>query len=141
VGRYRPDYHPDKPTVLSMYKYLHKPGLPLDEQLKSTRLELEKKPFEDYEREIRSELQHLWGRHGFDAARDILGITINRWGHGYNFFYAPRPDGSPTVPPYVRGRQRHGPISFAGADAGGIPLTQQAILQGWRAAMEQLETT
>ena len=40
-------------------------------------------PFEDYEREVRSVLNSLLGPGGFDAARDILAITVNRWPHGY----------------------------------------------------------
>ncbi len=82
VGAYQPEYHPDKPTVLSMYKYVYKPGLPPGDQMKLGRYEMESKSFEDYEREIRSELNHAFGPWGFDAAKDILAITVNRWGHG-----------------------------------------------------------
>ena len=134
VGDYQPEYHPDKPTVLSMYKYLYTPGLPPSDQMKLGRYEMESKSFEDYEREIRSELNHALGPWGFDAAKDILAITVNRWGHGYNFFQ-PTPG---EKPPYEVGRRRVGRISFAGADAGGSPWTQAALQQGRRAAYEQL---
>ena len=134
VGDYQPEYHPDKPTVLSMYKYLYTPGLPPSDQMKLGRYEMERKSFEDYEREIRSELNHALGPWGFDAAKDILAITVNRWGHGYNFFQ-PTPG---EKPPYEVGRRRVGRISFAGADAGGSPWTQAALQQGRRAAYEQL---
>jgi spermidine dehydrogenase len=136
VGSYRPAYHPDKPTLLSMYKYVYKPGLDPEEQIIMARMEMENKPFEEYEREIRFELQHMFGSHGFSAADDILAITVNRWGHGYNFFKGPK---SGDEKPYVRGRERLGRISFAGADAGGSPWTQLALQQGRRAALEQLE--
>ena len=135
VGSYRPDYHPDKPTLLSMYKYIYKPGLDPDEQMILGRMEMENKPFEEYEREIRAELQHMFGSHGFNAADDILAITVNRWGHGYNFFKGPK---RADDKPYVRGREKLGRISFAGADAGGSPWTQLALQQGRRAALEQL---
>jgi spermidine dehydrogenase len=138
VGAYRPDYHPDKPTILSMYKYIHKRGLPPEEQMKLGRYEMETRSFEDYEREIRSELNHVLGGHGFDAARDIAGITVNRWGHGYNYFKEPGPPATLENPPYRTGRRKLGRISFAGADAGGTPWTQAALAQAWRAVHEQL---
>jgi spermidine dehydrogenase len=138
VGDYRPDYHPDKPTILSMYKYIYHPGLDPGEQMKLGRYEMEQKSFEEYEREIRRELSHVLGSHGFDAARDIAGITVNRWGHGYNYFKAPGSKSSLETPPYRAGRVQHGRISFCGADAGGTPWTQAALVQSWRAVREQL---
>jgi spermidine dehydrogenase len=75
----------------------------------------------------------MFGPWGFDARQDILAITINRWGHAYNFF--------PTTPgpaPYERGRRQLGRISFAGADASGIPWTLSAMEEAHRAAHEQL---
>jgi spermidine dehydrogenase len=133
VGEYRPAYHPEKPTILSMYKYIHQRGLEPREQMEIGRYEMEKKSFEEYEREIRSELNHVLGGHGFDAARDIAGITVNRWGHGYNYFKEPG-----SRPLYRTGRQKLGRISFAGADHGGTPWTQAAMAQAWRAVHEQL---
>ena len=59
VGSYRPVHRPDRPTVLSMFRYLRQPGLPIDEQLKLNRYELEQTPFEELEREIRTELDHV----------------------------------------------------------------------------------
>jgi spermidine dehydrogenase len=138
VGVYRPEYHPDKPTILSMYKYIHHRGLEPREQMELGRYEMERTSFEEYEREIRSELNHVLGAHGFDAARDIAGITVNRWGHGYNYFKEPGPKEKLENPPYRAGRQKLGRISFAGADAGGTPWTQAALVQAWRAVHEQL---
>jgi spermidine dehydrogenase len=138
VGDYRPEYHPDKPTLLSMYKYIHKRGLEPREQMRLGRYEMERKRFEEYEREIRSELNHALGAHGFDAARDIAGITVNRWGHGYNYFKEPGSKETLESPPYRAGRQKLGRISFAGADAGGTPWTQAALVQAFRAVHEQL---
>jgi spermidine dehydrogenase len=134
VGAYAPVHHPEKPTVLSMFKYLRRPGLPAAAQMVQARTELETKPFAAFEREVRSELNHVLGPWGFDAAQDILGLTVNRWGHGYNVF--PRP--SVDSPAYERGRARIGRISFCGADAGGRPWTQAAFEQATRAAHEQL---
>jgi len=135
VGAYRPHYHPDQPTILSLYKYIYRPGLDPTEQMTLGRLEMQDTPFEVYEKQIRQELQKLFGPWGFEAAKDILAITINRWGHGYNFFHLP---GEELKAPYQQGRMKLGRISFAGADAGGGPWTQLALQQGRRAAMEQL---
>jgi len=134
VGAYHPEYHPDHPTILSMFRYLTKPGHSAEEQMKLNRYELESKPFEEIEREVRTELERLLGPWGFDAARDIQAITVNRWGHGYIIF--PHPD--VDAPVQVRGRERVGHISFAGADAGGSAWSQAAFQQGHRAAHEQL---
>lgn len=139
VGAYRPEYHPDKPILLNMYKYLYQPGYDPTEQMIMGRLELENKPFEEFEREIRAELNLMFGPWDFNAAEDILAITVNRWGHGYNFFKGPAPYANKKHPPYIKGRERLGKISFAGADAGGSPWTQLALQQGMRAAREQLE--
>ena len=138
VGAYRPEYHPDRPTILSMYKYIHQRGLEPREQMQLGRYEMERKSFEKYEREIRSELNHVFGAHGFEAARDIAGLTVNRWGHGYNYFKEPGSRETLESPPYRAGRQKLGRISFAGADAGGSPWTQAALVQAWRAVHEQL---
>jgi spermidine dehydrogenase len=138
VGEYRPEYHPDKPTILNMYKYIYERGLEPREQMQLGRYEMERKSFEEVERAIRGELNHVLGAHGFDAARDIAGITVNRWGHGYNYFKEPGPRSKLENPPYRAGRQKLGRISFAGADAGGTPWTQAALAQAWRAVHEQL---
>jgi len=135
VGDYRPRYRPDSPTVLSMYKYLYTRGLDPTDQMKRARRQIQNKSFADHEREIRGELQHMFGPWGFDARKDILAITINRWGHAYNFF-APPPGETGS---YERGRLQLGRISFAGADAGGIPWTMSALDEAHRAAHEQLE--
>ncbi len=135
VGSYRPEYHPDNPTILSMYKYIYKPGLDPTEQMTLGRMEMQDTPFEVYERQIRQELHNMFGPWGFDPANDILAVTLNRWGHGYNFFHAPGEEGKA---PYKLGRVKLGRISFAGADAGGSPWTQLALQQGRRAALEQL---
>jgi spermidine dehydrogenase len=37
----------------------------------------------DYEREIRQQMIRMFGGSGFDAQKDIAGIILNRWGHGY----------------------------------------------------------
>jgi spermidine dehydrogenase len=77
---------------------------------------------------------------GFDPARDITGITVNRWPHGYAREYNPLFD--PEVPesqqPYVIGRAQFGRITIANSDSGGGAYTDSAINQGHRAVAELL---
>ena len=92
-------------------------------------------PFETYERNIRMHMARLLGPGGFDPARDIAAITINRWPHGYatgvNYLF------DPEVPeddlPFVKARKRFGRITIANTDAVGICLTQAAFDQAYRA--------
>jgi hypothetical protein len=44
-------------------------------------------PFSTFERNIRDQLARMLGSSGFDPARDIEGITVNRWAHGYAHEY------------------------------------------------------
>ena len=95
-------------------------------------------PFEDYERELRSVLNSLLGAGGFDAARDILAITVNRWPHGYARDHIDLEDADWNVepPPEVVGRQRFGNIAIANSDAAADAYTHTAIDQAWRAVNE-----
>ena len=59
----------------------------------------------------------LWLAGGFDPARDITAITVNRWPHGYAPEYNPlwEPDLPSTQQPNVIGRARFGRITIANA--------------------------
>mgnify|MGYP001267706873 FL=1 len=97
-------------------------------------------PFEVFERNARDQLTRILGAGGFDADRDIAGITVNRWAHGYTYEYNSLWD--PVVPeeqqPCVIGRQRFGRIAIANADAGAFAYTNGAIDQAERAVRELL---
>ena len=135
---YRPSYEPSKPIILSLFKYLAKPDLSVKEQTVQGRYELESKSFYQYEQDIRKELNYLFGPWGFNAKKDIAGIMINRWAHGYNFFKHKTQQNSSSAKVFQIGRKRIGNISFAGADAGGDPWIQESMDQGIRAVKEQL---
>ena len=94
--------------------------------------------FETFERNIRDQLGRILGDGGFDPARDIEAITVNRWPHGYaggaNDLYDP--DWGYDEAPWVVGRQRFGRIAIANSDAGAISLTQCAFDQAHRAVQE-----
>jgi spermidine dehydrogenase len=97
-------------------------------------------PFATFERNIREQLARTLRKGGFDSARDITAITVNRWPHGYAPEYNPLFD--PDVPEseraHVLGRAQFGRITVANSDAGGAAYTDSAIDQGHRAVMELL---
>ena len=125
--------------VLFLLRCPAKPGLPRQAQYRAGRWELMATPFSTFERNIRDQLQRMLGAAGFDAARDIAGITVNRWAHGYAYEYNSLSD--PNWPenerPCVIGRQKFGRISIANSDAGASAYTDAAIDQAWRAVQEQ----
>ena len=140
VGDYHPVWRPEDACVLQSFASFGDPlpGAGLAAQARAARARMLGMSFEDFEREVRSILTSLLAPGGFDAARDILAITVNRWPHGYardhidledaNWNADPRPE---TV-----GRQRFGNIAIANSDAGADAYTHTAIDQAWRAVNE-----
>lgn len=140
VGDYRPPLHPDRPALLTFYVPFSFPGLSLQEQTSKGRAELLGKSYRDYERIVRTQMLRLFGEAGFDPARDIAGIVLNRWGHAYvcptpGFFFGRA--GEP--PPATVLREPFGRIAFANADLRGFQNWHGAILEGRRAAEQLLE--
>ncbi len=78
---------------------------------------------------------------GFDPARDIEAITVNRWPHGYSYEYNTLfdPDFAPEEFPHVKARKRFGSIAIANSDAGGYAYLDGAIDQAYRAVQELME--
>uniref|UniRef100_UPI0028699A5C hypothetical protein n=1 Tax=Deinococcus sp. TaxID=47478 RepID=UPI0028699A5C len=80
------------------------------------------------------------GSGGFDAARDIAAITVNRWAHGYAYEYMRPADrfwpGGPL--PIQAARKGWGRIAIANSDSGAYAYAHSAIDQGVRAARELL---
>jgi spermidine dehydrogenase len=141
LGAVRFAQTPDEPIVMHLSSALTAPGLPPRDQHRTARVQLLAMTFETFEREIRTHLAGMLGGGGFDPARDIAGITVNRWPHGYAYSYNPLFD--PDVPedqrPNVVGRQRFGRIAIANSDAGGRAYLDCAIDEAHRAVRE-LET-
>lgn len=55
------------------------------QQAKMGRAQLLGMSFEEYEKMVRDQLEAMFGEHGFKQ-EDILGITVNRWSHGYAYY-------------------------------------------------------
>ena len=138
LGQYEFPAKPDEPMVLFMLRTPCKPGLPQRDQFRAGRAELMRTQFSIFERNIRDQLARMLGPAGFDPARDVEGITVNRWAHGYA--YSPNslfdPDWPEGEQPWVVGRKPFGRITIANSDAGASAYTDVAIDQAYRAVGE-----
>jgi spermidine dehydrogenase len=142
IGSYRSTKSPSEPILVHMVRTPCKPGLPEHDQNRAGRAELLATPFETFERNIRDQLGRTLKDGGFDPARDITAITVNRWPHGYAPEYNPlfEPDLPEAERPHVLGRAQFGRITIANSDAGGEAYTDSAINQGYRAVLELLRS-
>ena len=139
IGDYRSARDPDGPILVRMVRTPARPGLPEREQHKAGRAELLSTPFETFEREIRNQLGRVLGPGGFDPARDIAGIAVNRWPHGYAPEYNALSDGGTNAAtPNLAARKQFGRIAIANSDAGMAAYTDIAIDQAHRAVSELL---
>ena len=110
----------------------------MSDQYRAGRYELMSTKFETFERNIRDQLARMLGGAGFDPARDIAGITVNRWAHGYAYTPNSLYDShwKPEERPWVVGRKPFGSIAIANSDAGADAYTNVAIDQAHRAVRE-----
>jgi spermidine dehydrogenase len=141
IGAYRHQTNPADPIVLHLTKTPCKPGLPTREQHRVGRRDLLATSFETIERSIRDQLARTLGAGGFDPARDVLAITVNRWPHGYAYQYNSIADPfwlNGGEQPCVVARKRHGRIAIANSDSGAYAYTDCAIDHGHRAVQELL---
>jgi spermidine dehydrogenase len=139
IGGYECSKNPDEPIVVHMVRTPCSPGQPSVVQHRMGRMELFTTPFEQIERNIRDQMTRMLGPGGFDAARDISAITVNRWPHGYAYEYNSLWDpfwleGAET--PCERARKPFGRIAIANADAAAYAYTDAAIDQAYRAVQE-----
>ncbi len=144
IGEYRHADSPEDPTVVRLFRVPLAAGLSPKEQWKAGRHELLSTPFETFERKIRDQLQRILSPGGFDSARDIAAITVNRWPHGYAYGQDLETGEVAfvldEVPPerssWLIGRKRFGRIAIANSDAAAMAMTEGAIGQAHRAVME-----
>ncbi len=142
MGSYRFADKPGDPVILHLSKVLAEPGLPSREQALSGKRQLVELSFEDMERSIRDMLGRALSGGGFDPARDIEAITVNRWSHGYAYEYMrPWDQFWPDGPlPIETARQPWGRIAIANADSGAYAYAHSAIDQATRAVRDLLGT-
>ncbi|WLQ52026.1 NAD(P)/FAD-dependent oxidoreductase [Streptomyces poriferorum] len=142
IGDFAMPHRPELPTVVSLSATPGSPGLVCREQHKAGRRTLIRMPFEDFEREIRDSMTRSLGDHGFDPARDITAITVNRWAHGYAYEYNSLDDPSLYQPesqrPYAKARRPVGRITIANSDAEAFGYTHAAFDAAIRAVAHLL---
>ena len=139
LGGYRNPREPSEPMVLHLIRVPLTPnrGLSNVEQFRLGRQQLLVTPLEEFEKQITAQLDRMLGPGGFQSARDIAAITVNRWPHGYA--YDPnslfdRERAGP--PPFEIGRKRCGSVTIANSDAAWNSYAHEAIDQAWRAIVE-----
>ena len=130
MGGYEFAKTPDDPILVHMEFCPTNYGSELDmiSRYRLGRHQLLSMSFEDFELKIRQQLSDMLSPYGFDAARDIAGITVNRWPHGYAFW-----DDSGFN---IVGRKKVGNVTIANSDAGARAMLQAAIQQAYRAVQE-----
>jgi spermidine dehydrogenase len=138
IGTYESPKKPDEPILVRMERTPCLPGLSERDQHRAGRGDLLSTSFETFERNIRDQMARVLDGGGFDPARDIAAITVNRWPHGYayEYNYLFDPEWPKGESPCEIGRKRFGRIAIANSDAGAAAYTDQAIDQGWRAVDE-----
>jgi spermidine dehydrogenase len=139
IGGYNPNPHsPEDPILVRMTRTPCKPGLPARDQQRAGHVDLLTTSFQTFERKIRDQLARVLSGGGFDPARDIDAITVNRWPHGYAYEYNPLwdPDWPEGQAPCEVGRKPLGRITIANSDAAAAAYTDQAIDQAYRAVNE-----
>jgi len=128
LADYQFSQSPEDPIILHLESNPTNYGTDLDTngRYRLGRHQLLAMSFEEIELKTRQQLQTILGPAGFDAARDIASITVNRWSHGYANHEADS----------VTGRKKIGNVTIANSDAGGEPTLSAAMEQGHRAVEE-----
>ena len=141
-GGYEPPRGPDDPMVVFMMAS----PTPADgtegttrDLLRLGRHKIYASTFDDYEQQIREQLQKMLGKHGFNHEADIKAITVNRIPHGYAYWYQglDDPEWEEGQAPHEIGRQQFGRISIANTDSEVTPLMNAAFDAAHRAVEEQ----
>jgi spermidine dehydrogenase len=144
MGDHRYSSGPDSPTVLHGSVVMLEPdkGLTQKQQSMAGQRRLYEMSFDDHESLLLDQLNGALGGGGFDAARDIAAITINRWPHGYsdeyNDLYDP-PGYGRDKGPHIAGRAQIGRISIANSDSSAYAYVDGAIDAADRAVNEQIK--
>lgn len=136
LGGYEHPKNPAEPICVHMYCALTTPNQGLDARAQSQigRQTLLDTPFDKLEAQVRDQLSRLLKGTGFDDGRDIVGLTVNRWPHGYsydgNLLDQSEEEGEAII---ELAKRPKGNVAIANSDAGWDPLTQVAMDEAFRA--------
>ena len=116
---YRCPRTPNEPMLLHLVHAPAQPGTTsARKRFGAGRQALYDTSFDEFGARVRDELTRMLGAGGVDADRDIAGIIVNRWGHGYSYFGDPLlEEAAADPPPYERARALAGNVAIANADA------------------------
>lgn len=142
TGGYEPPRKPEDPMAVFM---MGSPTPATEEEgtgrdlLRVGRHKIYATSFEQYEKEIRDQLQAMLGKHGFNHETDIRAITVNRIPHGYAYPYLglDDPEWAEGEAPHEIGRAQFGRISIANSDSEARAYMDAAFDAAWRAVEEQ----
>ncbi|STQ85803.1 NAD(P)/FAD-dependent oxidoreductase [Helicobacter muridarum] len=93
--------------------------------------------FSDLETMIREQLQGMLGKAGFNHQKDILAITLNRWGHCYAYtFNSLYDDEKESEKIIAQAKKPFGNITIANSDSNWDAYAHTAIEEAMRAVKE-----
>jgi len=138
IGGYRHSQKPGEPIVVRLFRAPLDPltrGQPAPAQWRAARAGLLTTTFETFEQKIRDQLGRMLSAGGFDPARDIEAITVNRWPHGYAYGHDPETgqmawmldELPPERSPWLVARKPFGRIAIANSDAVANAMTEGAF--------------
>jgi spermidine dehydrogenase len=138
LGGYAHPRDPSQPILLHLEHVPSAPhqGLNARDQFRMGRGALLAMTFVDFEERIRDELDRMLGAGGFNSARDIAAITVNRWSHGYGYVANSLFDPDNYDEVQALARRPFGRIAIANSDAGGDAYAHLAIDAAARAVRE-----
>ena len=140
MGGYFYPRAPENPILLHMVSVpcSQNQGLDARTQFRIGRHKLFTTTFETLENEIRNQLQRLLGPTGyFEHEKDILEVTVNRWAHGYSYYFNSLYDDKVQSDQIINlARKPYGNVTIANSDSDWNPLADPAIDQAYRAVNE-----
>jgi spermidine dehydrogenase len=111
-------------------------GGTIDDHFRMVRAGMLTKDFAFWERKIRQMAAGALAGTGFDPARDIVGITVNRWPHGFATGRSTLENNPDELSPTIAAKRKFGRIAIANSDAAGTSLASAAITEAYRAVQD-----
>ena len=142
IGNYEYAQATDRPIVVTAWYSPTAPGLSAKDQYRAGRMKLLEMSYQDFEDDIIQHFDDMLGPHGFDAERDMAGITLNRWPHGYAYEFEGigiNPSYNRYSGPHIAGRAQIGRISIANSDSEAHAYVDGAVDAADRAIEEQIK--
>lgn len=140
MGDYQHAQTPDEPIIVHAVRIASSfSGQEAREMYRNGRKELIQQNYETLEQELREQLRAIYAQADENLDDVLLGITINRWAHGYSYEQVSLFDSDEhTEQTTTLMQQPIGQIYFAGSDVNWQPYMQGAMDQACRAVREAL---